>query len=93
MDLNLVELLIDGEGDAGFDVAVDVILHPGTVDPPNWLQLDQGIKDQGSRNKDQMLQLEKKKQLSMINWTINDPPIGSESGIKSMDQVITILIQ
>ena len=39
LDLNLVELLIDGEGDAGFNVAVDVILHPGTVDPPNRLQL------------------------------------------------------
>ena len=37
--MNLVELLIDGEGDAGFNVAVDVILHPGTVDPPNRLQL------------------------------------------------------
>ena len=39
LDLNLVELLIDGEGDAGFNVAVDMILHPGTVDPPNRLQL------------------------------------------------------
>ena len=47
LDLNLVELLIDGEGDAGFNVAVDVILHPGTVDPPNRLQLG---KNQGSES-------------------------------------------
>ena len=39
-DLNLVELLIDGEGNAGFNVAVDVIFHPSAVNPSNRLQLE-----------------------------------------------------
>ena len=38
--MDLVELLVDGEGNARFDVAVDVIFHPSTVNPPNWLQLE-----------------------------------------------------
>ena len=36
---HLVELLIDGERNTWFDVAVDVVLHPSAVYPTDGLQL------------------------------------------------------